>query len=115
VLLSADIAELAHSQVRPILEDFLGRHDLAIGDVDHWLVHPGGPKVIEALQDGLGLTDTALTLSWECLEEVGNISSASVLLILDKFMKRNQPKPGEYGMLMAMGPAFSAELVLLQW
>src|SRR6266545_4396557 len=68
VLLSADIAELAHSQVRPILEDFLGRHDLTIGDIDHWLVHPGGPKVIEALQDGLGLADTALTLSWECLE-----------------------------------------------
>src|SRR5512141_1751713 len=115
VLLSADIAGLAQSQVRPILEDFLGRHGLTIRDVDHWLVHPGGPKVIEALQDGLGLTDTALTLSWDCLAAVGNISSASVLLILDTFMKRNQPEPGEYGMLMAMGPAFSAELVLLQW
>jgi alkylresorcinol/alkylpyrone synthase len=115
VLLSADIAGLAQSQVRPILEDFLGRHSLSIADVDHWLVHPGGPKVIEALEDGLGLTAEALTLSWESLAEVGNISSASVLLILDKTMKRLQPKPGEHGVLMAMGPAFSAELVLLQW
>lgn len=115
VLLSADIAELAHSEVRPILAAFLGRHDLTIADIDHWLVHPGGPKVIQALEDGLDLPDEALTLSWECLAEVGNISSASVLLILDKTMKRLGPKPGEVGVLMAMGPAFSAELVLLQW
>jgi alkylresorcinol/alkylpyrone synthase len=115
VLLSADIAELARSKIRPIMKAFLGKHGLTIADIDHWLVHPGGPKVIEALADGLGLPGEALTLSWETLEEVGNISSASVLIILDKFMKRTQPNPGEYGVLMAMGPAFSAELVLLQW
>ena len=115
VLLSADIAQLAQSEVRPSMEAFLGKHDLTIADIDHWLVHPGGPRVIQALEDGLGLPDEALTLSWESLAEAGNISSASVLLILDKFMKRLQPKPGEYGVLMAMGPAFCAELVLLQW
>jgi alkylresorcinol/alkylpyrone synthase len=116
VLLSADIAGLAQSEVRPIMEDFLGRHDLTIADIDHWLVHPGGPKVIEALEDGLGLPDKALALSWECLAEAGNISSASVLLILDKTMKRlPHGRPGDVGVLMAMGPAFSAELVLLQW
>jgi alkylresorcinol/alkylpyrone synthase len=115
VLLSADIAGLAQSQMRPIMDEFLRKHDLTVPDIGHWLVHPGGPKVIEALQNGLGLTDESLTLSWECLAEVGNISSASVLLILDKFMRKIHPKPGEYGVLMAMGPAFSAELVLLQW
>jgi len=115
VLLSADIASLAQSEVRPLMEVFLGKHDLTIANLDHWLVHPGGPKVIQALEDGLGLPDEALTLSWETLAEVGNISSASVLVILDKTMKRSQPKPGEVGLLMAMGPAFSAELVLLQW
>ena len=115
VLLSADIASLARSEVRPSMEAFLGRHDLTIADIDHWLVHPGGPRVIRALADGLGLPDEALELSWETLAEAGNISSASVLVILDKTMKRLQPKPGEYGVLMAMGPAFCAELVLLQW
>jgi alkylresorcinol/alkylpyrone synthase len=115
VLLSADIAGLAQSEVRPCMEAFLDKHDLTIADIDHWLVHPGGPRVIQALEDGLGLPDEALALSWETLAEAGNISSASVLVILDKFMKRAQPKPGEYGVLMAMGPAFSAELVLLQW
>jgi alkylresorcinol/alkylpyrone synthase len=116
VLLSADIAELAHSEARPCVEAFLDRHGLTIADIDHWLVHPGGPRVIQALEAGLGLPDEALTLSWESLAEVGNISSASVLLILDKTMKRSPfGKPGEVGVLMAMGPAFSAELVLLQW
>ena len=115
VLLSADIAQLAQSEVRPSMEVFLGKHDLTIADIDHWLVHPGGPRVIQVLEDGLGLPDEALTLSWESLAEAGNISSASVLLILDKMIKRLQPKPGECGVLMAMGPAFCAELVLLQW
>ncbi|HEX6033634.1 MAG TPA: 3-oxoacyl-[acyl-carrier-protein] synthase III C-terminal domain-containing protein [Anaerolineales bacterium] len=115
VMLSADIAGLAESEVRPIMESFLDRHGLAIADIDHWLVHPGGPRVIQALGDGLGLPDEALTLSWETLAEAGNISSASVLVIVDKFMKRVQAKPGAYGVLMAMGPAFCAELVLLQW
>ena len=115
VLLSADIAGLAQSEVRPSMEAFLGRHDLTIAGIDHWLVHPGGPRVIQALADGLGLPDEALTLSWETLAEVGNVSSASVLLILDKTMKRVQPQAGEFGVLMAMGPAFCAELVLLQW
>ena len=115
VLLSADIAGLAQSEVRPSMEAFLGRHGLTIAGIDHWLVHPGGPRVIQALADGLGLPDEALTLSWETLAEVGNVSSASVLLILDKTMKRVQPQAGEFGVLMAMGPAFCAELVLLQW
>ena len=115
VLLSADIAGLARSEVKPMMETFLDKHGLTIADIDHWVVHPGGPKVIQALEAGLSLRDEALALSWECLAEVGNISSASVLLILDKTMKRSQPKPGEFGVLMAMGPAFSAELVLLQW
>ena len=79
------------------------------------LVHPGGPRVIQALDEGLGLPDEALALSWETLAEAGNISSASVLVILDKFMKRVQPKQEAYGVLMAMGPAFCAEMVLLQW
>src|SRR5919106_845623 len=115
VLLSADIAQLAQSEIRPIMETFLGKHDLTIAGIDHWLVHPGGPPVIQALTDGLGLPNEALTLSWETLAEAGNVSSASVLLILDKTMKRLQPKSGEWGILMAMGPAFCAELVLLQW
>jgi alkylresorcinol/alkylpyrone synthase len=97
------------------MDAFLNRHNLTIADINHWLVHPGGPRVIQALEKGLGLPGEAMALSWDTLTEVGNISSASVLVILDKFMNHIHPTPGAYGMLMAMGPAFSAELVLLQW
>jgi alkylresorcinol/alkylpyrone synthase len=88
---------------------------LRIADINHWISHPGGPKVIEAMQRGLGLEADALQISRESLAAVGNISSSSVLLILEETLSRSQPAPGTYGLLLAMGPAFCAELVLLQW
>ncbi len=115
IVLSADVAELAEVHLRPGLDAFLGEHGLSIGDIEHWIVHPGGPKVIQALETGLGLSEHALDLSRESLAEVGNISSTSVLLILEETLSRFRPEPGAYGLLMAMGPAFCAELVLLQW
>ncbi len=115
IVLSAEVAELAEVQVRPGVDAFLAEHDLSIGDITHWIAHPGGPKVIEAMETGLGLSEHALDLSRESLADVGNISSTSVLLILEETLSRFQPEPGSYGVLMAMGPAFCAELVLLQW
>ncbi len=115
IVLSAEVAELAEVHLRPAVDAFLGEHGLVIGDIKHWIAHPGGPKVIQALETGLGLGEHALDLSRESLAEVGNISSTSVLLILEETLSRYQPEPGSYGLLMAMGPAFCAELVLLQW
>ncbi len=115
IVLSADVAEIAEAQLRPGVEAFLGEHGLSIQDIKHWIAHPGGPKVIQAIESGLGLSEHALDLSRESLAEVGNISSTSVLLILEETLSRFQPEPGTYAVLMAMGPAFCAELVLLQW
>ena len=104
-----------HSKIaRPSLGNYC-RNEWAILGSTCSVIQTLSDKVIQALEDGLGLADKALALSWESLAEAGNTSSASVLLILDKTMKRVQPKPGEWGLLMAMGPAFCAELVLLQW
>jgi alkylresorcinol/alkylpyrone synthase len=80
-----------------------------------WISHPGGPKVLEAMQQALSLEPTALEVSWRSLREVGNLSSTSVLLILEEVMKHRRPRPGDYGLLLAMGPGFCSELVLLQW
>ena len=77
--------------------------------------HPGGPKVLAALEQGLGLAPDALRASREVLANVGNLSSASVLYLLDDYRRRRLPAPGTYGLLLAMGPAFCAELVLLRW
>ena len=115
IVLSADVAELAEFHLRPGVDAFLGEHGLSIADIQHWIAHPGGPKVIQAMETGLGLSEHALDLSRESLAAVGNISSTSVLLILEETLSRSQPEPGTYGLLMAMGPAFCAELVLLQW
>ena len=115
IVLSADVAQLAEVQLRPGVDAFLAEHGLSIEDITHWIAHPGGPKVIQAIETGLGLGEHALDLSRESLAAVGNISSTSVLLILEETLSRFQPEPGTYGLLMAMGPAFCAELVLLQW
>jgi alkylresorcinol/alkylpyrone synthase len=115
ISLSADVTEVAETHLRPGVEAFLGEHGLSIADIKHWIAHPGGPKVIQAIETGLGLSEHALDLSRESLAAAGNLSSASVLLILEDTLSRFQPEPGTYGLLMAMGPAFCAELVLLQW
>jgi alkylresorcinol/alkylpyrone synthase len=115
ILLSSDVAEIAETQLRPAVEAFLEGHGLGITDITHWIAHPGGPKVIDAIERGLGLRADDLQVARESLAAVGNISSTSVLLILEETLARNRPAPGTYGLLMAMGPAFCAELVLLQW
>jgi alkylresorcinol/alkylpyrone synthase len=115
IVLSGDVPQLAEAHVRPEVETFLGEHGLSIQDIKHWIAHPGGPKVIQAIETALGLSDDALSISRESLAAAGNMSSTSVLLILEETLSRFKPEPGTYGLLMAMGPGFCAELVLLQW
>lgn len=115
VVLSADVPGIAREGVRPSVTAFLAQHDLCLEDVTHWIAHPGGPKVIKALEEGLGLGEDGLRLSRESLARVGNVSSASILFILRDTLARFRPEPGTYGVMLAMGPAFCAEMVLLQW
>ena len=79
------------------------------------MFHTGGPKVLEAIQDGLDLNDGQLDASWDCLRKTGNLSSASVLVVLEEVMKHRRPAPGTLGLMAAMGPGFCSELLLLQW
>ena len=78
-------------------------------------MHTGGPKVLHAIEASLKLPKDALAVSWQSLREVGNLSSASVLLVLERFMKDRRPRTGSYSLLAAMGPGFCAELVLIRW
>jgi alkylresorcinol/alkylpyrone synthase len=84
-------------------------------DVGSWIMHTGGPKVLEASAQALGVDDSAFQLSWDALSRVGNLSSASVLIVLDEVMKHHRPKPGTRSVLAAMGPGFCAEMLLLEW
>jgi alkylresorcinol/alkylpyrone synthase len=115
VVLSADVPRIAGAEVRPLLDSFLAPHDLRPADIDHWITHPGGPKVLDALQESLELPGEALQLSRDSLTDVGNVSSVSVLCVLKETLAQRRPAPGDYGLLLALGPAFCAEALLLQW
>jgi alkylresorcinol/alkylpyrone synthase len=78
-------------------------------------MHTGGPKVLDASAEALGLPREAFAPSWDCLRNNGNMSSASVLLVLEDYMLNRKPPAGSYSILAAVGPGFCSELVLLRW
>ena len=114
LVLSPDLPELIDRYLADDVSAFLGAHDLSVSDIETWVSHPGGPKVIEAITETLGLGDDALELTWRSLAAVGNLSSSSVLHVLRDTLAE-KPPAGSPGLLMAMGPGFCAELVLLRW
>ncbi len=115
VVLSPSVPDVVRAEVPPAVDAFLAEHELERDDLATWVTHPGGPTVLAALEESLGLSSEALAASREGLATVGNLSSASVLYLLDDYRRNRAPAPGSYGLLMAMGPAFCAELVLLRW
>jgi alkylresorcinol/alkylpyrone synthase len=115
IVLSADVPEMVRRHLRHDVDAFLAQHDLCRDDVSVWVSHPGGPRVLEAMQETLELPSEALESAWRSLREVGNLSSTSVLLVLQDTMEQKAPGPGAYGMMLAMGPGFCSELVLLRW
>ncbi|MFF9851125.1 type III polyketide synthase [Streptomyces litmocidini] len=114
MVLGPELPALVGLHVTEEVESFLAAHDLKPGDVGAWICHPGGPKVLDALAEGLGLPGPALAASRRALAAHGNLSSASVLQIL-KDTQAHRPPPGTIGLMLAFGPGFSSELVLLAW
>jgi alkylresorcinol/alkylpyrone synthase len=114
IVLANVVPAFAGGPVCQELLDFLREHGLEPQDVAHWIAHPGGPKVMQAIEDGLKIKG-ALDISRRSLADVGNMSSVSVLSILDQVLSSGQARPGDWGVLMAMGPAFCTEIVLLRW
>lgn len=115
IVLSADVPKVVLDYLRGDVDGFLAEHGLGRADIASWVCHPGGPRVLEAMAEALELGDGALERTWRSLREVGNLSSASVLLVLQDTLQHGRPAPGSPGMLLAMGPGFCTELVLLAW
>jgi alkylresorcinol/alkylpyrone synthase len=115
IVLAADLVDTVETELAAEVTAFLGEHGLAVADVPSWVCHPGGPKVIETIGRVLGLDADALALTWRSLRRMGNVSSVSVLNVLEETIAARRPPPGVPGLLMALGPGFSAELVLLRW
>lgn len=114
VVLSPDVADVVAANLPRDVDGFLARHGLTRADITAWVCHPGGPKVLEAVERSLGLPSTALRLTWESLARVGNLSSVSVLHVLRDTIAAGPP-PGTPGLIIAMGPGFCCQLVLLRW
>jgi predicted naringenin-chalcone synthase len=115
IVLSPRVPGRIREQARPLIEDFLAVDGLSIADVDHFLLHPGGRRFVEAFEETLDLPANALATSRRILRESGNLSSATVLFILEEYLREQRGRPGDRGLLMAFGPGFSAEMLLLQW
>ena len=115
IVLSPEVPSMVRKYLAGDVDALLEDYGLAREDIGSWIMHTGGPKVLEATAESLGLPEHALDVSWKSLRRVGNLSSASVLLVLEEYMNRRRPAPGSYSMLAAMGPGFCAELVLLRW
>jgi len=115
IVLSNEVPNMVRKHLARDVDAFLAEHGLERDDIASWIMHTGGPKVLEATAESLGLPDGALDASWQSLARVGNLSSTSVLLVLEEFMNRRRPAPESYSIMAAMGPGFCAELVLLQW
>jgi len=112
---AALLADLVADELRPVVDAFLGRHGLRVGDVERWVAHPGGPKVLTALEQALDITPTDTAVTWSSLRDVGNLSSASVLHVLEQTLAASPPGGGAPAVMVAMGPGFCAELVLIEW
>ncbi len=114
LVLSKDLAAVVEEYIADDVTTFLGAHGLNITDIGAWVSHPGGPKIIDAINASLNLPPEALELTWRSLGEIGNLSSASVLHVLRDTIAKKPPS-GSPGLMLAMGPGFCSELVLLRW
>jgi alkylresorcinol/alkylpyrone synthase len=112
VLFSRDIPSIVRECVEPNIQELLVRHNLRVDDLKYYITHPGGMKVINAYQESLGLTNGSLDYSRQILQEYGNMSSASVLYVMNEFLRNGKRKPGHFGLISALGPGFSSELIL---
>jgi len=114
IVLSAEVPDMVSRYLAEDVRGFLAAHGLRQSDIGVWVAHPGGPKVLEVMEQTFHLPRAALQRTWDSLARIGNLSSASVLNVLADTMAE-PPAPGTWGLMLAMGPGFCSELVLLRW
>lgn len=115
IVLSAGVPQVVEEHLRPDVDAFLGEQGLSLEDIESYVCHPGGPKVLLAFEKALDQPREAFELTWRSLAEVGNLSSSSVLMVLRDTLEQRRPRAGSLGLMLAMGPGFCSELVLLRW
>ena len=115
VVLAKELPDTLRTAFGAVVERLLARSGIARADVECCVFHPGGTRILLAIEEALGLDRTRTQPSWDVLREYGNMSSAAVLFVLERCMKQLRPRPGACGLLGAFGPGLSADLCLLRW
>lgn len=115
VIFSKEIPGIVRDWLKECIEKFLSSFDLKPAEIAHFVTHPGGAKVLDALKESLHLKESQLKYPRKILKNYGNISSCSVLFVLKELMESGAARSGDYGLISALGPGFSAELILLRW
>ena len=114
MILDKTVPETISNHFPRIVHPFLERNNLTIDDVNHLIFHPGGKKIVQTVEDLFGVLGKNIDDTKEVLRLYGNMSSATVLYVLERFMDRN-PAKGERGLMLSFGPGFSAQRILLEW
>ena len=115
ITLASSVRELASPLIAGAVGPLLRRNGLVRSDIRFWVVHPGGRKVIDSVQREMGLTDAQLRFSRSVLRRYGNMSSPTVMFVLDEVVRHGDPQPGDWGLMVALGPGMAAEAALLRW
>lgn len=115
LVLSKEVTDFIGEKLKPVVAAFLSDQGLSAGGVAHWVLHPGGRRILETYEEVFGLTGKDLRWSSGSLAKVGNLSSASILFILSDLLESGAPRPGDRGLMCALGPGFASELLLLEW
>jgi predicted naringenin-chalcone synthase len=113
--LSSYVPDVLAANICDFAEKLLARNGLHHRDIQHWVIHPGSRRIVEYIQQQLELTDAQTQFSYDILREYGNMSSATVLFILERLLQSGDPQPGDYGVMMAFGPGLTMESLLVQW
>ena len=115
IVLGSQVRYLAPGLMERALQPLLARNGLSQSDIRFWVVHPGGRRVIDSVQKHLRLSDSALQFSNSVLRNYGNMSSATVMFVLDEIVRNGKPTSGDWGVMTALGPGMAAEAALIQW
>jgi len=113
--LARELPDLASAGLGELVDEFLRERRLVRADIDHWIVHPGGRRIIESAQDALGLAHEDVATSWEALADHGNVGTPSIFYVLKEEIERSEPAPGEHALMVTIGPGVTVGLMLLGW
>lgn len=113
--LAAYVPNLLSADITPFVDSLLERNGLRREGVRFWGIHPGGSRILDSLQERLGLSESQLSFSRSVLRNYGNMSSPAVLFVLEEILRRGGPEAGDYGVLLGFGPGLTMEGILVRW